>query len=450
MGGESTRNRRTAEVAPPDMGRGTGRPDALRLALYVKGFPPRETGGPVEVAAHLSQELLRIPAVQLTLIVQTDSTEEEIRGIAGGGDRLDVILLPYFPTTRELRALRPVLRAFARATVVHFNEFPVRHLPLVLWAKLRGVPVVFSLHGLLSREIGTFLGPAYPLTLEGGGGAVRFRPPRAGAYLLQRIYRALRGSWTAIVAPSRTLRDDAIRIEGFPGDRMVVIPHGVDEPDSSAVPLEAHEGPIRILFVGKLDPIKGPDLLLDALERLAADQAPVDASFVGGGSLEADLRERAHGIAGSRITFYGVRRGQDLKALYTTSDIVVVPSRYETFSLVVLEAMAAGRPIVASRVGGIPEILQERRNAILVSPDGQALAAGLRTLIDDPKLRQSMREANLADSRDRSWSRVVTRYWDLYDRVRAQAQHGVAQARSAGAPDELEDPAKQPPETTQP
>lgn len=387
---------------------------SMRLVLYVKGFPPRETGGPVEVAFHVARELLRARNIHVTLVVQTDSTEEEVRGLLGGGDHLEILRLPYYPSARELRAVLPLVRAFASADLIHFNEFPFRHLPLIVLGKARGVPVVFSLHGPLSQEMDAFLGPSYPLTFGEGDRSVRVPMPRIAIRALRAAYQSFSRAWTAVIVPSEALKKTATSVDRVPWDRLSAIPHGVEPPAAQARVATPHSGPPRVLFVGKLEPVKGPDLLLEAVDRLVVAGIPLDVSLVGGGSLEAELRTRATELRSGRVTFLGVRRGRDLDPLYAAADIVVVPSRQESLSMVVLEAMAAGCPILATDVGGIPEIAHEPRNALLVRPDPDALAGGLRRLIEEPSLRASMAEANRLDARQRTWAVVVDRYVSLY------------------------------------
>src|SRR6266571_1079635 len=273
----------------------------LRILFYVKGFPPRETGGPAEVAYRLAREWLRDPLVRLTLVVQTDSEEEEIRRSLGAQERLTVLRLPYYPSARDPITLGPVVAALRSADVVHFNEFPFRHLPLILFAKVCGIPIVFSLHGLLSQEARTFLGPSYPLVVDGKPDSIRLRIPSGAVRLLLAAYRWLSGAWRAVATPSEALKRDATALESVDAARVVVIPHGVEMPSPSPSPAASHEGFTRILFVGKLEEIKGPDLLFAALERLRAEGILVDASIVGTGSLEEYLRSWAARLDPHRI-----------------------------------------------------------------------------------------------------------------------------------------------------
>ncbi len=134
--------------ALPDGVRGTSGSRPIRVVLYVKGFPTTETGGPVVVVYNLVKEWLRTGAAEVTLIVQTDSGEEEVREALGQPSGLTVIRLGYSPSAEDVRTLRRVLRAFRNADVVQFNEFPIRLMGYVILAKARGIPAIYSSHGL--------------------------------------------------------------------------------------------------------------------------------------------------------------------------------------------------------------------------------------------------------------------------------------------------------------
>jgi glycosyltransferase involved in cell wall biosynthesis len=137
-----------------------------------------------------------------------------------------------------------------------------------------------------------------------------------------------------------------------------------------------------VLAVGRLAPQKGLDVLLAAATRWRhRDPRPVTV-IVGDGPLAGPLRAQAARQADGDIRLLGAR--DDVPALLAAADVVVVPSRWEARALIVQEAMQAGRPIVASRVGGIPDLAGED-GALLVAPgDPAELAAAVTAVLDDP------------------------------------------------------------------
>jgi glycosyltransferase involved in cell wall biosynthesis len=144
----------------------------------------------------------------------------------------------------------------------------------------------------------------------------------------------------------------------------------------------AETGRPVVLAVGRLAPQKGLDVLVDAAARWChRDPRPVTV-IVGEGPLAESLRAQVASTADSDVRLLGAR--DDVPALLAAADVVVVPSRWEARALIVQEAMQAGRPIVATRVGGVP-VLTGEDGAVLVSPgDPVELAAAVTAVLDDP------------------------------------------------------------------
>lgn len=149
-----------------------------------------------------------------------------------------------------------------------------------------------------------------------------------------------------------------------------------------------------LLAVGNLYPVKGHPVLLDALQRLQAD-APVRWRLVvaGRGRHKASLEERTAALGlGEHVRFLGHR--DDVPDLLAAADVFVMPSLREGLPLAILEAMFAGKPIVASGVGGIPEAITSGEHGLLVPPsDPVALSEALRAVLADPALRLRLGEA---------------------------------------------------------
>jgi glycosyltransferase involved in cell wall biosynthesis len=167
--------------------------------------------------------------------------------------------------------------------------------------------------------------------------------------------------------------------------------------------------------LARLVPQKGLDVLLEAFARVPP---PARLVIAGAGTLRPVLEARAvmPDLVG-RVAFLGPRA--DSAAVMAALDLFVLPSRWEGFGLVLLEAMAAGRAIVASRVSAIPEVVAEGETALLVPPDDPgALAAAIVALLDDPARRQAMGAAGRARVRQEfAPDRLVRATLDLYRTV---------------------------------
>lgn len=182
-----------------------------------------------------------------------------------------------------------------------------------------------------------------------------------------------------VVANSGAAAERLRRERLHPGS-IRVISNGVES--CERVPRE-RVGAIRAVTVANLRPEKGHDVLIDALAG-RPDLRNVRVDFIGDGPCRAQLeaRARARGVAG-RVNFAGERR--DVPELLAAADLFVLPSRTEALPNGVLEAMAAGLPVVACRVGGIPELIEEGVTGLLVPPDDPgALAAAIAQIVEDP------------------------------------------------------------------
>lgn len=203
-------------------------------------------------------------------------------------------------------------------------------------------------------------------------------------------------------------------------DRVVVVGNGIDV-DQFEPRTARPAGPVRVMFVGRVIREKGVDVLLDAAKRLSRDVEVVivgSAGFDAGAPLtayEEGLRRSARALR-SPVQFLPFVDRAALPALLRTADVLVVPSRWaEPSGLTVAEGMASGLPVVASRVGGIPEVLGDA--GLLVGPDApDELASALQALVADPARRAELgRKARArAEERDWSWS------WDRLRRLLAE------------------------------
>ncbi|MFC9976908.1 glycosyltransferase family 4 protein [Spirillospora sp. NPDC127200] len=169
------------------------------------------------------------------------------------------------------------------------------------------------------------------------------------------------------------------------GRRARIVYNGVEDPGVTAEPRAVLAGPARIVLVGRLSPRKGSDVAVRALKALRerghdASLTLVGDIFPGYEWFERELRELAAGD--EHVVFAGFR--PSVADSFAEADIAIVPSRVEPFGNVAVEAMLAGRPVVASATQGLTEIVSDGDNGLLVAPDDPAaLADGLARLLDD-------------------------------------------------------------------
>ncbi|WP_233159393.1 glycosyltransferase family 4 protein [Pseudonocardia sp. MH-G8] len=240
--------------------------------------------------------------------------------------------------------------------------------------------------------------------------------------------RAALDAATVVVATSRWTALRLAQVHGVPDARVHVIAPGV-QPAALA---PASDGGARLLCVGSLTPTKGQDLLVEALARLGDRSwtcrlvGPLTRDATHVAAVRALVRR--HGLEG-RVAVTGPCTGPVLDAAYAASDLLVLPSRAETYGMVVTEALARGIPVLACAVGGVPETLGRAPDGtvpgvLVPTADVASLAAALRRWLDEPELRHAARAAARArrpqltgwDTTAHEWIRVLEHSYPLMAR----------------------------------
>lgn len=205
-------------------------------------------------------------------------------------------------------------------------------------------------------------------------------------------FRLLHWNAKAIIAVSEDVKSRLV-VAGVPATRIKVIYNGID-PDNRPIREAAQKQDKVVLgFVGNLHPGKGVDILVDALGVLVDHGLPVDLWIIGDtpvgmgpdypNQLKANVARQA---LQQHVRFWGHR--EDAQDLIEDIDILVLPSKYESFGMVLLEAMQRGKPCVASSVGGLPEVIEHEKTGLLYpSGDLPKLVAVLERLVQDSNLR---------------------------------------------------------------
>lgn len=263
-------------------------------------------------------------------------------------------------------------------------------------ARARPVPCVAILHG---TPAGEWRMMRY---LAGANVAAIYRLARFAVrtVLFGRMFRATARRSERVICVSPQLADDAAREFGIPDAKIAIVPNGVDaarfRPDEAArralrarlgIPSDA----VVLLTAGRLERAKGHHLALRVAAALAEQEFAPRVLVAGSGPDEAWLREQAVSLGLSdRVHYLGHVPHEDMPAVYNAADVALMLSTHtEAFAYAVIEAMACGLPIVASRVGGIPSAITDEQNGFLV-PVGDVRAAAERALA---LLRDSERRA---------------------------------------------------------
>ena len=237
------------------------------------------------------------------------------------------------------------------------------------------------------------------------------------------------------------MRWEVTRLFELPAGKVDVIPNGVDtarwrSPDASVRDARAQwadAGPM-LLFSGRLEYEKGVHTVLDAMRRLRRRHPGLRLVVAGRGSQEDALRAQARRLRlGRSVRFAGWLADADLSAMAAAADLALVPSLYEPFGLVALEAAAAGTPVVATDRGGLGEVVRGSRLGLTVpSEDPVALADAVSRLLDDQVLaRRIGREARSAVESAYAWPVVADATARVYGRAIRDEQALRARTGSA-------------------
>lgn len=243
-----------------------------------------------------------------------------------------------------------------------------------------------------------------------------------------------------LIAANPHERKEMINKLGASPDQIHLVPPGVDlelfrphDSEEARKQLNLPDGPL-ILFVGRIDPVKGIDTLFDGFQRLiqSRDWAGAEPTLVFiGGSIDPSRGDQAMDPAlrrlavhadelgiGDRVLFRGSQPRELLPLYYSAVDVCTVPSRYESFGLVAVEAMACGTPIVASRVGGLQFTIRDEQSGLLVPhSDPVALADGLHRAISDKELYRRMCAGARRAAIRYSWQMVSSSVVDVYQQL---------------------------------
>ncbi len=366
----------------------------LRICLVSQGFPPANDAGIARWTAMVAEELLRRGHV--VHVITRAAAEESM--VQRDGLWLHA-LLPEAEGAEPLMlglGLPPNIAAWNRRVqreVEALKNFGLDVLSFPIW-DLEGLAC------LQDPDIGVAMSlhTSYALALP-------FKPdwearPLYRHFMVQRMIAAeAKALATAplLLANSHAVVADLEAAYGLalPESRLVLAPHGTEDLLAGAPADDASGEGCRFLFVGRFEPRKGFDLAAEA--ALAVLEALPDAefAFAGGECDAAALAALPAPVAAAlrqhpRIHWLGLLERSALEAAYRAADAVLVPSRYESFGLVAIEAMSAGKPVVALAVGGLAEVVTHGADGLLVEDGPEAaadLAAALRSLGEDTALR---------------------------------------------------------------
>jgi glycosyltransferase involved in cell wall biosynthesis len=370
--------------------------------MSVLNLRPRKLGSFEEYTIALSRSLTKQGGQ--SILVFKDSPPDALRSqYTDAGAVLDA--KPFEPFGRESAgALRALVRRY-RPQVVHLHFVNLLSLDVVAAAMNRYVRVVFSEHAS---------------DIPKDRSVLRWR-------MLQTSKRAFSSLVDRIIAPSDYVNARLVR-EGVSAKKVTTVHNGVNvekfRTGAVTEDIRAKYGirpdSMLVVSISQLIPEKGIGYLIDAAALVLGHGTDVSFIHVGDGRFAAEYKEKIQRLGiEKRFIFTGLLNLPEISAILRQSDIFALPCTWgEAFSLVILEALAAGKPAIVTRAGGNVEAVEDGRNGLVVPPhDAAALALAITTLHDSPRRRQAMGQESAQRSGYFCVERWVSETIDVYRRL---------------------------------
>lgn len=256
---------------------------------------------------------------------------------------------------------------------------------------------------------------------------------REGAYRIEGERQVIRRADRIVVATLAELTQLRFLYKAD-ASKMVVIPPGVNVSRFYPIPSDEAKEFVglkpddrMILFVGRIEPLKGVDTLLEAMSCLQMKESrPVHLAIIGGDPSASPEKMNAEmarlknlcevlGLDQS-VVFLGVRDQDKLSYYYSAAEVVVMPSHYESFGMVALEAMACGTPVIASEVGGLAYLVRDGETGFTIpAEEPETLCEKLSWLLNDPDLHDSMSKRAVEYAQDYAWEKVAEQIVGVYE-----------------------------------
>jgi glycosyltransferase involved in cell wall biosynthesis len=362
----------------------------MRIIIYSAFYEPFVSGAERMVVETVRRLAGRFSIVVVTARLDAKLPRREIRTLEGGatheivrlgvGAKWDKFLFPLLAPLWTLRQPHDLVHAVMES-----------YAGIALWGYRA-------------------LGGTRPtlLTLQSGD----LDMPEKNRKIPRFVWRNIHASPSVVVGISTALTERALRLGA---KRTLTIPNGVDLGHLSKI---AHGRKIRhrVVTVARLSPEKGLTFLIDAIKIVRRSVPDAELAIVGGGALEAELKEfAAERSLRDVVHFLGAKPNVEAMTEVARSDVFVLPSLGEGLGIVLLEAQALGMPVIGTAVGGIPDVIEDGKTGLLVpAADATALAAAIVRVLMDPASAERM----VIEAKSRlakfDWDRIAEQYARLY------------------------------------
>jgi glycosyltransferase involved in cell wall biosynthesis len=379
----------------------------MKVMQVTPEFPPPLIGGGGYHVYNLTRELIK-KGVEVTVFTFNSSKGSPLTGkiVETQSGKVKVYRFPMFSVPRTIYAIAPtlilsLLREQPDIIHAHGYQFFTSDAAAMM-NRIKKIPLILTLHGF----------------------------PRGFSKLSHTTYFNLIGKRTLktakkIIAVSSKVAEEFKTI-GVPEDRVTIIPNGVNLDEFNCTPngdnfrkrLSIKKNEKLILSIGRLEEIKGFQYLITALSRIQSEINPIKLVIAGPEfNYGQQLRKlTAETKMEDKVIFYGPIDGREKLDAFAAADITVVPSIYEGFSIFLLEAMAAGKPIIATKTGIAQELIQNGKNGFLTnSGDAEDLSEKILTILNDNQLSSLIGRESRNTAKDFDWEKIADQILLIYN-----------------------------------
>ena len=370
--------------------------NTVKVLLITRGIYPLLTGGIAVHVYYVSRALSKKFSVSI-LAERAGNCSSKISSF----DKIPLVLtsVPSMPLISSLifvlRGLFDCVRKVGRVDIVHAHQALTPAILAFLISRFYRIPFIITCHG----------------------SEIRTRRKRGLIKLIQRFLFSRASYLTTVSTEIKRILMNSYDVDAT---KISIIPNGYDERTvARLIKNMEREYPARIAFVGSLRQFKDPLTLLKGFREITEKYLDTELHIVGDGPLRERLRTFClENSLSSKVIFEGIKPHEEALRAIAESTVFVLTSVEEGLPTVLIEVMALGKPVIATAVGGIPEVVKDGVNGILIPPKSpEHVAEALRRLLTDSELRRRLGDAARESVKDYTWSKIAEKYEIVYQKV---------------------------------
>lgn len=367
----------------------------VKVLLITRGIYPLLTGGIEMHVYYISSALSKKFSVSI-LAERTGNCSDKISSF----DKIPLVLtsvpsMPFFSSLIFiLRGLFNYVRKVGRVEIVHAHQALTPAILAFLIGRFYRIPFIITCHG----------------------SEIRVQKSR----VIRLIQRFLFSKASHLTTVSTEMKKNLVNCHDVNPTKISVIPNGYDEQAVGRLMENTkREYSVGIVFVGSLRPFKDPLTLLKGFGEIVGKYSNIELNIIGDGPLRGQLEAFCleNGLS-SKVIFEGTKSHEQTLRAIAKSAIFVLSSVEEGLPTVLIEAMALGKPVIATAVGGVPKVVKDGINGILVPPNSpRRVAKALEKLLNNLRLRRKLGEAAAESVKDYTWSKIAEKYEIMYQKA---------------------------------